>query len=162
MNGMSSLSMRRSSARFSFVSSADSTIHHRPRIFTKLRPISRAAKFFGRIGSATHKRPSPEFGDLPFGYVVAISFEEQPAGVCLHVSVSAPWSKVAPNMVVCAMIFNALDFPAEADHVWTEEFLIDGKPGGRAFNVVWLVGRGIDKSEEITPGHRRSRLVRQV
>jgi hypothetical protein len=36
-------------------------------------------------------------------------------------------------------IFNALDVPAEADHVWTEEFLIDGKPGGRAFNVVWLV-----------------------
>jgi hypothetical protein len=100
-----------------------------------------------------HERPPPEFVDLPFGYVVAISFEEQPAGVCLHVSVSGPWPKVAPNMVVCAMIFNALDVPAEADHVWTEEFLIDGKPGGRAFNVVWLVGRGIDNSEE-TPGQK--------
>ena len=33
-------------------------------------------------------------------------------------------------MVVCAMIFNALDVPAEADHVLTEEFLIDGKPDG--------------------------------
>jgi hypothetical protein len=51
------------------------------------------------------------------------------------------------------MIFNALDVPAEADHVWTEEFLIDGKPDGRAFNVVWLVGRGIDKSEE-TPDQK--------
>ena len=56
-------------------------------------------------------------------------------------------------MVVCAMIFNALDVPAEAHHVWTEEFLIDGKRGGRAFNVVWLVGRGVDKSEE-TPGQK--------
>ena len=42
--------------------------------------------------AAKHKRPSPEFVDLPFGYVVATSFEEQPAGVCLHVSVSGPWS----------------------------------------------------------------------
>ncbi len=38
--------------------------------------------------SVTPKRPPSEFVDLPFGYVVAISFEEQPAGVCLHVSVS--------------------------------------------------------------------------
>jgi hypothetical protein len=76
------------------------------------------------------ERPPAEFVDLPFGYVVAISFEEQPAGVCLHVSVSGPWPRVAPNMVVCAMIFNALDVPDEAEDVWTEEFLIDGKPGG--------------------------------
>jgi hypothetical protein len=80
-----------------------------------------------------------EFVDLPFGYVVAISFEEQPSGMFLHVSVSSPWPRVAPNMMVCAMIFNALDVQTEADGVWTEEFLIDGKPGGRAFNAVWLV-----------------------
>ena len=57
----------------------------------------------------------------------------------LHVSVSGPWPRVALNMVVCAMICSALDVPAEADDVWTEELLIDGKPGGRAFIVVWLV-----------------------
>ena len=84
--------------------------------------------------------PEPaEFVALPFGYVVAISFEEQPAGMCLHVSVSGPWPRVAPNMVVCAMIFNALDVPDEAEDVWTEELLIDGKPGGRVFNATWLV-----------------------
>ena len=43
---------------------------------------------------ATHNRPSPEFVDLPFGYVVATAFEEHPAGMCLHVSVSGPWPKV--------------------------------------------------------------------
>jgi hypothetical protein len=85
------------------------------------------------------ERPPAEFVDLPFGYVVAISFEEQPAGVCLHVSVSGPWPRVAPNMVVCAMIFNALDVLNEAEDVWTEEFLIDGKPGGRVLNATWLV-----------------------
>ena len=34
-----------------------------------------------------HERPPAEFVDLPFGYVVAISFEEQPAGttsLCLR------------------------------------------------------------------------------
>jgi hypothetical protein len=34
--------------------------------------------------------------------------------MCLHVSVSGPWPRVAPNMVVCAMIFNALNVPDEA------------------------------------------------
>jgi hypothetical protein len=86
-----------------------------------------------------HERPAAEFVDLPFGYVVAISFEEQPAGMCLHVSVSGPWPRVAPNMVVCALIFNALDLPSEAEDVWTEELLIDGKPGGRVFNATGLV-----------------------
>ena len=37
------------------------------------------------------------------------------------------------------MIFSALDVPEEADDVWTEEFLIDSKPGGHTLNVVWLV-----------------------
>ena len=52
------------------------------------------------VKDPAHGHPSAEFVDLPFGYVVAISFEEQPAGMCLHVSVSGPWPKVAPNMVV--------------------------------------------------------------
>jgi hypothetical protein len=90
-------------------------------------------------GTNTGHVEKGEFVDLPFGYVVAMSFEEQPAGVCLHVSVSGPWPRVAPNMTVCAMIFSALDVPAEADDVWTEELLIDGKPGGRTVDAVWLV-----------------------
>ncbi len=83
--------------------------------------------------------PPAELVDLPFGYVVAISFEEQPAGICLHISVSGPWPRVAPNMAVCAMIFNALDLPDEAEDVWIEELLIEGKPDGRVFNATWLV-----------------------
>ena len=89
--------------------------------------------------SLADEPPPAEFVDLPFGYVVAINFEEQPAGRCLHISVSGPWPRVAPNMVVCAMIFSALDVPEEADDVWTEEFLIDGKKSGRTLNVLWLV-----------------------
>ena len=40
----------RSSARFSFVSDAESTIHHMPRICTNERPISKAAKFLVGLG----------------------------------------------------------------------------------------------------------------
>jgi len=47
---VSSSLIGRSSARFSLVSVAERTIHHCPRIFTKLRPISSAAKFFRLIG----------------------------------------------------------------------------------------------------------------
>ncbi len=93
----------------------------------------------GHVEALAHERPPVEFVDLPFGYVVAISFEEQPVGMCLHVSVSGPWPRVAPNMVVCAKIFNALDVPDEADDVWIEELLIDGRSGGRVFNATWLV-----------------------
>jgi hypothetical protein len=86
-----------------------------------------------------HDEPSAEFVNLPFGYVVAITFEEQPAGMCLHVSVSGPWPRVPPNMMVCAMVFSALDLAPEADDVWTEELTIDDGLGGRAFNAVWVV-----------------------
>jgi hypothetical protein len=40
------------------------------------------------------------------------------------------------NMVVCPMIFNALDLAAEADDAWTEELLIEGNPNCRAFNAL--------------------------
>jgi hypothetical protein len=79
--------------------------------------------------------------ELPVGYRVAISFEEQPAGMCLHLSMSsgAP-SKVphpdAVNMVLQAIGVDAKDCVLRA---WIEEFLIDGKPGGNAANVVVLM-----------------------
>ena len=47
--------MGRSSGRFSFVSAAVSKIHHLPRISTKLRPISKATKFFSRMGHSASK-----------------------------------------------------------------------------------------------------------
>jgi len=89
------------------------------------------------------EHPPGEFVNLPFGYVVAISFEEQPAGMCLHISVSGPWPRVAPSIVVCAMVFNALDLPAEADDLWTEELLLAGDVSGRALNALWLVDPAI-------------------
>jgi hypothetical protein len=104
----------------------------------KRRTTARDATNPGHIEDR-HESPSAEFVNLPFGYGVAITFEEQPAGMCLRISVSGPWPKVPPNMVVCAMVFSALDLAAEANDVWTEELLIDGISGGRAFNALWVV-----------------------
>ena len=99
---------------------------------------AREATITERVGDL-HEQSSAEFVNLPFGYVVAITFEEQPAGMCLHISVSGPWPRVPPNTMVCAMVFSALDLAPEADDVWTEELPIDDGLGGRAFNAVWVV-----------------------
>jgi len=92
------------------------------------------------LNETTTARDAPvEIVKLPFGYVVAITFEEQPAGMCLHISVSGPWPRVPPNMVVCAMVFSALDLAPEADDVWTEELLIEDNPNCRVFNALWVI-----------------------
>ena len=59
----------------------------------------RGATNTGRVEDQplAYERPTAEFVNLPFGYVVAISFEEQPAGMCLHVSVSGPWPSGAEH-----------------------------------------------------------------
>ena len=87
--------------------------------------------------SPEHKRPLPEQVALPFGYLVAISFEEQPVGICLHVSGSGPWPKAAEYGGLRDDLYSAgvLPSPRRMDRT----FLIDGKPGGLAFNAIWLV-----------------------
>jgi hypothetical protein len=109
----------------------------------KRRTTARDATKTGHI-EERGESPSAEFVSLPFGYGVAITFEEQPAGMCLHISVSGPWPKVPPNMAVCAMVFSALDLAAEANDAWTEELLIDGNRGSRAFNALWVVEPAIE------------------
>ena len=106
-----------------------------------------------------HESPSAEIVKLPFGYVVAITFEEQPAGMCLHISVSGPWPRVPPNMVVCAMVFSALNLAPEADDVWTEELLIEGNPNCRAFNALWVVEPASESSRGVLRRPKRPRLI---
>jgi hypothetical protein len=95
--------------------------------------------------TTTARDASAEIVKLPFGYMVAIAFEEQPAGLCLHISVSGPWPRVPPNMVVCAMVFSALDLAPEADDVWTEELLIEGNPNSRVFNALWVIEPALEQ-----------------
>ena len=90
--------------------------------------------------------PSPRAGvqnvALPFGYRVAISFEEQPAGMCLHLSMSSGAKDKLPAPEAINMVLEALGIAGDvrsaefAGRVWIEEFEIDGKAGGHALNVV--------------------------
>lgn len=58
-------------------------------------------------------------------YEVAISFEEQPAGIVKHLSIGIPGSSKLPDHMVVAMIcaeFGFSSFPPEDGGVWVEEY----------------------------------------
>jgi len=71
-------------------------------------------------------------------YRVAFSLEDQPMGLCAHLSASSPAAGKVPGpevMEVLAREFGfAGDFPQEV-RVWLEEF----DPGHRAVNLLWVV-----------------------
>lgn len=75
--------------------------------------------------------------ELPVGYRVAISFEEQPAGMCLHLSMSSSARGNVPHPDAVIMVLQAIGIDLnDCARSWIEEFEIDGKPGGHAVNVV--------------------------
>lgn len=87
-------------------------------------------------------RPQSEMVMLPFGYRLAVSFEYQPAGLCLHISVSTP--NPADTVVnehamallakTCAMQWP----PGSRSRVWMEDF-IAGPMIGKAINLIEVV-----------------------
>jgi hypothetical protein len=80
-----------------------------------------------------------QFVPIPMGYLAAISFEHQPAGLCRHLSVSVDTAAegMLPHMVAVGMIAEAFGFrPGAKRRIWIEEFA----PGERAVNVVEVEG----------------------
>jgi len=74
---------------------------------------------------------------LQFGWRVAISAEEQPAGVLLHVSMSSPARGRVPRPEAMIMVVDACGFKREQiARSWMEEY----EPGKHAFNVLVLPG----------------------
>lgn len=69
--------------------------------------------------------------ELPVGYTAAISFEQQPAGLCRHLSISVADPKHLPNHAAIKMISEAFGM-VDPDHAWIEEFL----PGHYAVNLI--------------------------
>jgi hypothetical protein len=71
-------------------------------------------------------------------YVVAVSFEEQPAGLMRHISIAARDPGKAPNEHVAKMVLEAFGFsgypPIRPYRVWVEEY----EPGRVAVNFVEL------------------------
>jgi hypothetical protein len=87
----------------------------------------------------TDRRPASIAVHFVGGVTAAISFEEQPAGICRHLSVATgkPGPKALLNPVMMAELvhlFGFRDFPPRAGRVWLEEF----KPNFFAVNIVEL------------------------
>lgn len=83
-------------------------------------------------------RPLSEAVMIPHGYMVAFSVEEQPGGLCNHLSVSVDKPGMLPSPDAVAMIADAcgMEFEQNIERgtvmVWLEEF----DPGHQAVNVV--------------------------
>lgn len=81
------------------------------------------------------ERPDSDHVLIPIGYRAALSFEEQPAGLCRHLSVSVSKRGKMPNPVAVEAI--ALEFGfrepiLKTSMMWIEEF----EPGHHAINLV--------------------------
>lgn len=74
---------------------------------------------------------------LPGGFQVSFSFEEQPAGIVRHLSVSVDTPGKFPQPAAVEMIakeFGFSGFPPDGGKVWMEEF----RPGHYCINVAEL------------------------
>ena len=80
------------------------------------------------------KRPRSEHVEIPMGYRAAISFEEQPVGLCKHISVSVDKPGSLPNIPAFTEICALFDvkFVVGGGRFWIEEFA----PGHSAVNFV--------------------------
>lgn len=68
-------------------------------------------------------------------YRCAISFEEQPAGLCRHLSVSVKKHGKVPSEIAMKMLAEAFGFsamPPTRGRMWLEEF----EPGHHAINII--------------------------
>jgi hypothetical protein len=101
-------------------------------------PIEAKLKFADRKPGI--ERPSSEHVGLPFGFRAAFSFEQQPVGLCLHMSLSAPDKGKVPRPEAVSMILQALGFDPDITHHhgWLEEF----EPGHDAVNVLIMLNAG--------------------
>jgi hypothetical protein len=84
-------------------------------------------------------RPKSEQVIIPMHHRLAISYEEQPAGLCLHLSLSIDKPNRTPDRHALQMVLEACGFARLPDRTWVEEFTIDGKPGGLAINALFVV-----------------------
>jgi hypothetical protein len=75
-----------------------------------------------------------EYIIIPMGYRVAYSVEEQPIGMCGHLSISVDKKGKLPSIDAISAI--AQEFGMFADNAWLEEF----EPGHKAVNIVSLLG----------------------
>ena len=91
------------------------------------------------------RRTEPERIELPLGYAVCVSYEQQPFGLCIHLSVSLEneaHPEQMPHPLAIKMIAHefGVGFPPSIGRLWIEEF----EPGRFALNMTEL----LEKSDE--------------
>ena len=83
------------------------------------------------------ERPQSAHVTFPGGYRAAFSIEQQPAGLCTHLSISVVGRSrrgMMPSIEAVKMIADEFGVPFPSDRAWTEEF----EPGEYAVNLVSL------------------------
>lgn len=78
------------------------------------------------------ERPLSAHLEIPVGYRAAFSIEEQPAGLCAHLSVSVDTRGKTPSEIAVLTIAEAFGMKPPFLALWVEEF----DPGHHAVNVV--------------------------
>jgi hypothetical protein len=88
---------------------------------------------------------------LPRGYRVALTFEEQPLGLCKHLSISVDALGDLPNPHAVAWICHeyGMRFPP-VGKIWLEEF----RRGHSAVNIIDLIGEPPDAGKVLGAGRR--------
>ena len=83
------------------------------------------------------ERPPSAHVTFPGGYRAAFSIEQQPAGLCTHLSISVegrPRKGMMPGLEAVKMICEEFGVPFPPDKGWNEEF----EPGEYAINLLSL------------------------
>ena len=80
------------------------------------------------------ERPPSSHISIPYGYRAAYSVEEQPPGLCGHLSISVDQPGMLPHPAAIKAIAEAFGIDAPI-RMWLEEF----DPGHRAVNLISLL-----------------------
>lgn len=81
-----------------------------------------------------HKRPTSIAVELGHGFRANVSFEEQPIGLCIHLSVGVAFPEALPSMAICRKIVEAFGMQWGVGTPWVEEW----QPNYYCVNLVQL------------------------
>lgn len=89
-----------------------------------------------------HVRPQAEHIEIPVGYRMSVSFEQQPVGLVAHFSISVDAVGKLPHQEAVRGLLALAGYDIRmAVSQWIEEYTVDGELNGLAVNLCFLVGQ---------------------